>query len=230
MSIRRWVGGILCLGVKIFLLISLSHFPHLYSDFRLYFSSDPSRFFSALAFAPPPSVPMPSAPLPGPHCSLLPRSSASSSAAFSHALSFPSSALPFSAHPVSSAPSFAPPAPLAPPLSQPPGFQPSLSSSPYPLRPSAALPASASPGVPVSAGVEVAACLDSHGAPSVSAPSLFRPFGSGPSAFSVPSAPSAPLISASAGVPLSASFFHPSAPSFDPAASFGFGASEGFSS
>ena len=76
----------------------------------------------------------------------------------------------------------------------------------------------------MSAGVGVAARLD--GASSGSAPSFFRPFASASSAFSGPSAPSAPLVSFSSGVPLSASSFHPSAPLFDPAASFGFGVSE----
>ena len=128
-------------GGKNFPAYLSSHFPHLYSDFRLDFSSGSSRFLSALASAPPPPVPVP-----GPLSSSLPRSSASSSA-FSFASPFPSSAFPFSARPLSSVPSSAPP----PPLSQPPGFHPSLSSSPYPLRPSAAPPAGALLGVLVSA-------------------------------------------------------------------------------
>ena len=72
----------------------------------------------------------------------------------------------------------------------------------------------------------MSAHLDDQGVSSASAPSLFRPFASSPSVFAGPSAPSAPLVSSSSGVPFSASSFHPSAPSFDPAASFGFGASE----
>ena len=139
-----------------------AHFPHLYSDFRLDFSSESSCFLSTLASASPPPESVPSSgPLPHSLPSSLPRSSApSSSPAYSLSSAFfPTSAFSFSVRPGASVPSSAPSAPLAPPLSHPPGFYPSVSSSPFPVRPSASLLQGASMGVPVSAGVGFAAHL-----------------------------------------------------------------------
>ena len=201
-----------------------SHFPHLYSDFCLDFSSGSSRFLSALASAPPPPVPVPSSsPLPRSLPFSLPRSSAPSSSTFPlSSSSFTSLAFPFSVRLGSS-----PPTPLAPSHSHPPGFYPSVSSSPFPVRPSAALHAGVSLGVPVSAGVGVAARFAVPDAPPVSAPSFFHPFASDPSALSGYSTPPPAPLAASSDFPLSASTLHHSVPSsVDPAASFGFGASE----
>ena len=72
----------------------------------------------------------------------------------------------------------------------------------------------------------VAARSDSQGVSST--PSFFRPFVSSSTTPSVPSAPLVPPLSSSssAGVPpFTSSFFH-SAPSFDPASSFGFASAE----
>ena len=78
----------------------------------------------------------------------------------------------------------------------------------------------------MSAAVGVAARFAVPDAPPVSAPSLFRPFASDPSALSGSSAPP-PASLASSDFPLSASTLHHSVPSsVDPAAAFGFGASE----
>ena len=158
--------------------------------------------------------------------SSLPRSSVPFSSAFPlSSTSFPSSALPFSVRPDASISSSAPSTPLALSLSHPPGFYPSVSSSQFPVRPSAGLLAGASLGVPVSAGIGVVARFAVPDAPPVSAPSLFRPLASDPSALSGSTAPPSSL--ASSDFPLSASILHHSVPSsVDPGAAFGFGASE----
>ena len=214
-------------GGKDFPAYLSAHFPHLYSDFRLDFSSGSSRFLSALSSAPPP-VQVPAAPAPTPlasSSSLLPSSLVPSSS-FATVSAFPSAAFPFFVPPVASAPS-APLPPSAPPLSHSPGFHPSLSSSPYSLRTSWSFPAESSLGAPVSAGLGVAAGSVSQGASSVSAPSFFRLFVSSSDSSSVPSAPLAPaLSSSSAGVPPDTSSFLQSTPSFDPAAAFGFASAE----
>ena len=168
-----------------------------------------------------------SVPSSGPRLHSLPRSSTpSSSSAFPlSSASFPSSAFPFSVRPGASVPSSAPSTPLAPSLSHPPGFYPSVS-FPFPVRPSASHLLGVSLGVPVSAGVGVAARFAVPDAPPVSTPSLFCPFASDPSAPSGSSAPP-PASLASSAFPLSALTVHDSVPpSVDPAAAFGFGASE----
>ena len=109
-NIRRWLVGFVLHGGLISQLTS-AHFPHLYSDFRIDFSSGSSRFLSALSSAPPPapvSFFRPPAPrLSAPSC--LPSLSSSSGSAIPPSLRFPAPPVapvssPFPSHPVSSLP------------------------------------------------------------------------------------------------------------------------------
>ena len=145
-------------GVSNFPAYLSSHFPCLYSDFRLDFSFGSSRFLSALAASPPPPPPSSSAPTPSlrppflaPSAPLVSAIPVSSSSSF--ALSFPYSVRPVD--PVSSsAPSF-PPAPLS-------SFPPAVSTAPlFPFPLSAHRPSvpSAPLGVPGSSG----GCFGSSG-------------------------------------------------------------------
>ena len=212
-------------GGKDFPAYLSAHFPHLYSDFRLYFSSGASCFLFALSSAPP-LVQVPAAPAPSPlvSSSSLTLSFSVYSSSFSSVSSLTSAAFPFFTRPEAPAPSDPLP-PQAPSLSYPPGFHPSLSSSPSHLHSSSMFPAGSSLGAPVAAGLAVAAHSESQGVSSTL--SFFQPFVSSSTTSSVPSAPSAPpLSSSSAGVPPSTSSFFQSAPSFDPASSFGFASAD----
>ena len=202
-----------------------AHSPHLYSDFRLDFSTGSSRFLSALASAPPPPVSTPS-PASLPSSSFLSRSSAlPSSAGHSSLASFLSSTFPFSVRlgaPVSSS---TPSAPLPPLLSHPLGFSPSLPSS-FPVCPPSSLLPGSSVGGPVSSGVGVSARLAVPAAAPVPSP-LFRPFASDSSApLSGSSGPLPSLLSSAAPSFSSSSWFSSAPPTVDPLAAFGFGASE----
>ena len=189
-------------GGKDFPAYLSAYFPHLYSDFRLDFSSGLSRFLSALSSAPPP-VQVPVAPAPSHLVSSLTPSFSGPSSSFSSFFSLPSAAFPFFTRPVAPAPS-APLPSQAPSLSYPPEFHPSLSSSPSQLRSSSGFPVESSHGALVAVGLGVAALSDSQGVSST--PSFFRPFVSSLTTPSVHSAPSAPpLSSSSAGVPPSTS-------------------------
>ena len=157
-----------------------AHFPHLYSDYRLNFSSGSSRFLAALSSAPPPLAPVssasppvssirPSAPLFAAPVSLSSFSSfAGSAASSSLGLSLPPVA------PVSSQ-SQLPPHPVAP-VSLPPSDPSAL---PFPfgasrlLSGAPGLPQGASlPGVPDCSGVARSSAVPRR----PSAPPLFRPF------------------------------------------------------
>ena len=212
-ALGRWY---LASGGKDFPAYLSAHFPHLYPDYRLDFSSGSSRFLSALSSAPPP-VQVPVAPEPSPLVSsLLPPSFSVPSASFSSASSFSGAALPFFHRPVALTPS-APLLPQAPAFSYPPGFRPELSSFPS-LLSSSGFPTVSLHGAAVAAKLGFPARSDSQG---VSSTPFFRPFfSSSTSAPSVPLAP--PLSSSSAGAPPSASSFFPSAPTFDSAPAFGF--------
>ena len=202
-----------------------AYFPHLYSDFRLDFSTGSSCFLSALASALPPPV---SAPFFRFSSFFLSRSSAlTSSAGHSSSASFPSSAFPFSVCPGAPVPSSAPCAPLIPLLSHPPGFSPSLP-SPFPVRPPSFLLLGSSVGSLVSSGVGVSARLSVPAAAPVPSP-LFRPFASDSSAPLSCSSTSPPSSLSSAAPSFSSSSWFSSAlTSVDPSAAFGFGASEDF--
>ena len=192
-----------------------AHFPRLYSDFRLDFSSGSSCFLSA-----PPPVSGPSASLPSSSSFLSHSSAVSCSTGHFSSTHYPSSAFPFSVRPGAPVSSSPPLAPLASPLSHPPGFLPSLSSS-FPVRPSS-LPGP-SVGVPVSSGVGVLARLVVPAASPVSS-LLFRRFASDPSAPLSGSFTPPPSLSLAASAFSSSSWFSSAPPSVDRSAAFGFGA------
>ena len=175
-ALGRWFVGS---GGSDFPAYLSAHCPHLYSDFRIDFSSGSFRFLAALASSA--SLPPPSSAAPLPSSSISPFSSS--------APAFSSAPLAPSAHPSSSlAPSF-PSAPLSVSLAPPSvRFPPVSSSASQPFRAWGAVPGGS--GVASVAG-SVAAPFPVP--PPISAPSLFRPFAADSSS-SVPVS-SAPLPS-----------------------------------
>ena len=227
----RWFCAFLGGGGDAFPASLSVHFPHLYSDFRLDFSSGSSRFLAALSSAPPPPASSSSSALSS-FRHLAPRFAASATlptfsgfsvSAFAPSSRFPappvaplSSASTFPSHPVSS-------------LSQAPSLATALS---LPFGVSRFAPVGAPglpqvtslPGVPGSSGVTLASAVPVR--PSAPAPSLFCPFAL-VSSSSVPVS-SAPHSVASSGHPtFSSSFaFDSSSAPPDPSSSFSFGLSD----
>ena len=210
-----------------------AHFPHLYSDFRIDFSSGSSRFLAALSSAPPtppPPVPVSSSPSlssfrpPAPRLSAppsLPSFSSSSGSAHPPSLRFPappvapvSSLSLFPSHPVSSLPQ-----PLSVPSSLSFPFAASRLSSGAPGLPQVAsfLGVSGSPGALLASTVPVRSSAPRP------APSLFRLFASMPSS-SVPVSSAPPLVASAYPSFSSSSFaFDSSAAPPDPLSAFSFG-------
>ena len=180
------------------------HFPRLYSDYRLDYSSGSSRFLSALSSAPP-LVVAPAAPAPDPFVS-----SSSLPSSFPRAPLLPSA----SAWPSQSVSSLSLPVASAPVPSHPLSLYPPLSSS------SPAL-SSAVGFVGDSVGAPLAAGAGAVGVPSASSP-LFRPFA--PSARLPPPPPSC-----SAGAPpvsLPSASFQSASAFVRPPPAFGFVSAE----
>ena len=161
--------------------------PHLYSDFRVDFASDSSRFLAAVSCSA--SLPLPSSSVPSVSSLSLPSQP-------------PVAPVPVSSSLAPSAPPLRFPAPLLPPFtsSTPSALPPVLSSASLSLPDWRAVQGGAAialglAAVPVSLPVP----------PPVSAPSIFRPFAADP-APSVP-VPAAPLSSTLPSAPLALDFF-----------------------
>ena len=210
-----------------------AHFPHLYSDFRLDFSSGSSRFLAALSSAPPPAPVSSSSPAISSFCPAAPRFSAPAplpSFSGSSVSAFPPSSL-FPAPPVALV-SSASPFPSLPGSSLP--QVPSLAPLSLPFSASRLLPVGAPglhqvaslPGVLGSSGVTLASAVPVRPSAPALAPSLFRPFAS-VSSSSVPVSSAPPSVTSSGRPNFSSSFaFDSSSAPPDPSSSFSFSLSD----